>query len=255
MNYNYKNIEKILVYILVFIFIGLFMYNFAFHFSFSFVEGFTNTNTNNNNTITINPWSKDLIKRFKIYQETVSINNYQYNMLILQQQATASEAEQLLATGYWPWSEDLKRQYQEAVSRSSLIKIDSEAALDDAMKIYNQNAAKLLLAFNAKEGKFMLYVTTNGHNDTIRCSSDMKTSVLQKTVFDGYNLWNGYKNTTTTTIKNEDIPSQVKGFSFVNGPCNPCSAINDNPDYSCPFKLNMPNGDDISPIWADLWHL
>jgi hypothetical protein len=76
MNYNYKNIEKILVYILVFIFIGLLVYNFAFHFSFSFVEGFTNTN--NNNTITINPWSKDLIKRFKIYQETVSINNYQY---------------------------------------------------------------------------------------------------------------------------------------------------------------------------------
>ena len=247
MNYNYKNIDNILVYILVFIFIGLLVYNFAFHFSFSFVEGFTNTNT-------INPWSKDLIKRFKLYQDTININNYQYNMLILQQQATASEVEQLLATGYWPWSENLKQQYKEAISRSSLIKSDSEAELDDAMKIYNQNAVKLLLAFNAKEGKFMLY-GTKGPNDTIRCSSDMKTSVLQKTVFDGYNLWNGYKNTTTTTIKNEDIPSQVKGFSFVNGPCNPCSAINDNPDYSCPFKLNMPNGDDISPVWADLWHL
>ena len=248
MNYNYKNVDKILVYILVFIFIGLFMWLFMYNFSFSFVEGFTNTNT------IINPWSKDLIKRFKIYQDTISVNNYQYNMLILQQQATAAEVEQLLATGYWPWSEDLKQQYKEAISRSPLIKSDSEAELDDAMKIYNQNAAKLLLSFNTKEGKFMLYGTTNG-DDTIRCSSDMKTSVLQKTVFDGYNLWNGYKNSTTTTIKNEDIPSQIKGFSFVNGPCNPCSAINDNPDYSCPFKLNMPNGDDISPIWADLWHL
>jgi hypothetical protein len=248
MNYNYK---------LIFIglLVGLFIYNtFASsNFSFSFVEGFINTNTNTNNN-TINPWSKDLIKRFKIYQDTISVNNYQYNMLILQQQATASEVEQLLATGYWPWSENLKQQYKEAISRSPLIKTDSEAELDDAMKIYNQNAAKLLLSFNTKEGKFMLYGTTKG-DDTIRCSSDMKTSVLQKTVFDGYNLWNGYKNNTTTTIKNEDIPAQVKGFSFINGACNPCSAINDNPDYSCPFKLNMPNGDDVSPIWADLWHL
>jgi hypothetical protein len=253
MNYNYTNIDKILVYILILIFIGLLGCLFMYNLSFSFVEGFTNTNTNTN---TINPWSEDLIKRFKIYQNTVNTNNYQYNMLILQQQATAADAEQLLATGYWPWSEDLKQQYQEAILRSPLIKVDSASDLDDAMKIYNQNAAKQLLAFNTKEGHFILYGTKgDGPNDTIRCSSDMKTSVLQKTVFDGYNLWNGYKNNTTTTIKNEDIPSQVKGFSFINGACNPCSAINENPDYNCPFKLNMPNGDDVSPIWTDLWHL
>ena len=70
-------------------------------------------------------------------------------------------------------------------------------------------------------------------------------------------MWNGYKNTETVTIKNEDIPSQVSGFSFINGPCNPCVAINEYPDYSCPFKININDGtaNKTSSIWSDLWKL
>lgn len=222
-------------------------------------EGFVSgSEKSGNGSLSFVPWPKDLVQRFNIYQATVAENNYQYNMLILQQQATAAEAEDLLKTGHWSWSDDIKQLYMDAVSRSPIIKVDSGEALNSAMKIYNQNAVKQLLAFNTKEGDFLIYGTiSNNNNDTIKCSNDLNSSVLLKTVFNGYNLKNGYKNTTTTTIKNEDIPSEVKGFSFVNGSCNPCVAINENPDYNCPFKINTNDGssNNISPIWSDLWKL
>jgi len=38
------------------------------------------------------------------------------------------------------------------------------------------------------------------------------------------------------------------------GKCNPCVALNDPPDYSCPFKLDIINVQPgISDVWARLW--
>jgi hypothetical protein len=271
MYYNCKTYEKILIGLfvigiilgLIFFFIG----DIGIGISIGIREGFTPLK---NNFI---PWPPELIHRFNVYQSTVGQNDYQYNMRILQEQATASEAEQLLKTGYWPWSDDIKQKYKDAISRSPVISVDLGDALNNVMKIYNQNAIKQVLAFNTKEGKFLINGTISNSNNndsnddnekfgvfngsamnptTIRCSDDLHSSVLQKKVFNGYNLWNGYKNTITTLIKNEDIPSEVNGFSFVNGPCNPCDK-----QYNCPFRIdvNDMSGDKISPIWAELWHL
>jgi hypothetical protein len=71
----------------------------------------------------------------------------------------------------------------------------------------------------------------------------------------GYNLSNGFKNTTTVDIASEDIPNEVAGFSFVKGPCNPCAPLNDTPDYSCPFKLNVKGNDEVSDVWKNLWSI
>ena len=264
MYYNCKTYEKILIGLFVIgVILGLIFFFLSNSNSNSIKEGFKPLK---NNFI---PWTADLIKRFNIYQSTVGVNDYQYNMRILQEQATALEAEQLLNTGRWPWSDDIKQKYKDAISRSPVISVDPGDALDNAMKIYNQNAIKQVLAFNTKEGKFLINGTISDANNndnqeygvfngadlnptTIRCSDDLHSSVLQKKVFNGYNLWNGYKNTTTTTIKNEDIPSEVNGFSFVNGPCNPCDK-----QYNCPFRIDVNDrtGDKITPIWAELWHL
>jgi len=209
------------------------------------------------------PWPKDLVQQFKIYQKTVSKNVKQYNMYVLQQQATADEAEFFLKTGSWPWPDELKDEYIKAVWQSTLIKIDPGIALQNAQKMYCKNAARRLLGWNVKEGQFLIYGADAGRTgtmpvkNTIKCSNDLKNSVLQKTVYSGYNLWNGYKNSETTTIKNEDIPSEVPGFSFVNGACNPCNAINQTPQYNCPFKLKVKDGSGskISPVWTSLWNL
>jgi hypothetical protein len=225
------------------------------------VEGFNAGEFNFKPVPGFKPWPKDLIRRFNIYQKTINENSYQYNMYVLQQIATADEAETLLKTGFWPWSSEIQDLYIKAVSQSTHVKIDPKEALNSAMKNYCEMAVKRQLGWGAKEGQFLIYGADIGRtgtmpiNNTIKCSSDLEKSVLQKTVYSGYNLWNGYKNSTRVDIKNEDIPSEIPGFSFVNGACNPCVAINQAPQYSCPFKLVTENDSEISPIWSNLWNL
>ena len=222
------------------------------------IDNFQNNSTNNH------VWSPDLIKRFNIYQTTMNKNKTYFDLDILQKQATTNEVEQLLETGFWPWPDYLKNDYIEKVWSSPIIKIDPQYALNYAMRIYNQTAARELLAWNTKEGQFLLYggdlgvsdgMPKNVHN-TIKCSTDSNgNSVMEKKVFTGMNLWNGFMNTTTTTVKPEDIPKEMPGFTFVKNPCNPCVALNSPGDFSCPFKLNVKGDDSISNPWTSLWQL
>ena len=93
-------------------------------------------------------------------------------------------------------------------------------------------------------------------NNTVKCSTDSHgNSVMEKQIFKGMNLWNGYMNTKTSIIKSEDIPKEMPGFSFVKNPCNPCVALNSPGDFSCPFKLNIKGDDSISNSWKKLWEL
>ena len=226
-------------------------------------------------------WSRDTIKKFDLYQNTVNLNANQFNTSVLQEQASEDEAKELMKNGFWPWTEDTKKQYVEAVWQNPIIKFEPSAALNYAMKLYNETAAKWLLSWNTKEGQFLLYGSNNSNKDIIgiatgkdllgqgqgitvngqiskknifKCSDD-SNPVLQKTTVNGYNLSNGFKNTTTVDIALEDIPNEVPGFSFVKNPCNPCSVLNDNPDYSCPFKLNVKGNDEISDVWKNLWSI
>lgn len=257
--YNYKYLLVVLIVIVI------------FYFQKSLVDGFeniTNTinpinNVNDRNTITnINnndkkKWSNDLIRRFNYFQKTVNDNNYEYDLDIIQQQATPEEAEGLLKNGYWYWPDELKSFYIKKIWENPIIKIDPGIALSNDMKIYNQRAMTEKLAWNTKEGEFLLYglITNknkniNGYNnDTIKC----KDGVLEKSVFTGMNLWNGATNNKITKLKPEDIPNEVKGFSFVSNACNPCLAIDG--DFSCPFKLEIDKKDDISKPWITLWGL
>lgn len=264
MKYSYTFIIKIIIFI-----IGIFIFypivdkylNNLLGIKEGLVEGFV--------------WSKDTVTKFNEYQDTVNLNNSQFNMRVLQEQASEDEAKELLQTGYWPWSETTKKQYIEGVWQNTMLKFDPDAALDYAMKLYNENAAKKLLSWNSKEGQFLLYGLNlnnntgniigidsdgNGISDAgkiaqksvIKCSDD-ENSVLQKTTINGYNLFNGYKNTTTVNIDTKDISNEVPGFSFVRGECNPCSPFYS--DYSCPFKLNVEGNNEISDIWKELWRI
>jgi len=205
-------------------------------------------------------WSPELIKRFNIYQSTMNQNKTNFNLDLLQKQASPYEVNQLLQTGFWPWPDDLKNGYIEKVQTNTIIKIDPQYALNYAMRIYNQTAARELLAWNTKEGHFLLYggdlgvsdgMPQNVHN-TIKCSTD---SNMEKKIYTKMNLWNGFMNNTTTTISPEDIPNEMPGFSFVKSPCNPCIALNSPGDFSCPFRLNVNGNNSISNTWSNLWQL
>lgn len=230
---------------------------------------FTKNKTGFQNNNTQYKWSPGLIERFNIYQTTMNKNKIYFDINILQKQASSYEVEQLLKTGYWPWTNKLKDEYLNAVGSSPIIKIEPKYALDYAMKIYNQHAIRELLAWNTKEGQFLLYggdlgayngMPTNVHNtnvhNTIKCSVDSNgNSVMEKKIYTGSTLWNGYMNNTTTQVKPDDIPRDMPGFTFVNKPCNPCVALNYPSDFSCPFKLNIEGNNDISYPWKSLWGL
>ena len=243
MKYNYKLI------LLILLVVSIVIFN-----SYSKKEGFQNNNTQ---------WSPDLISRFIKYQQTVNENNTQFDLDILQQQATPEDAEEMLRTGYWPWPDDLKQEYIENVWSSPIIKIDPQYALNYAMKIYNEDTVREMLAWNTKEGHFLLYGgdigVTNGLpknvRNTIKCSTDINgNSVMQKKIYTNMSNWNGYIGEEVTTVKPEDIPKEMPGFNFVNGSCDPCVALNTPSDFSCPFKLNVKEkGNDISDVWKTLW--
>jgi hypothetical protein len=209
-------------------------------------------------------WSNDLLKRFNIYQFTVNKNVNQFNLDILQNQASPEEAEELIRTGYWPWPDDLKYLYMDKIWSSPIIKIDPNIALENARKVYNQNAMREILAWNSKEGQFLLYGADLGVSDgmpkdihnTLKCSTDINgKSIMEKKIYTGMNLWNGYMNYTTSEVKPEDIPKEMSGFSFVNGPCNPCNALDSSGIFDCPFRINMKGDDSISLPWKQLWGL
>ena len=249
MKYSYNII------IFIIIIISIIIFNMYTKDKTNFRDGFTNYTEK---------WSPDLIRRFNIYQTTVNKNNNQFDLDQLQRQATPEEAEELLRTGYWPWPNDLKKLYIEKVWENPIIKIDPQYALNYAMRLYNKNAVTELLAWNTKEGKFLLYGgdlgVTDGMpkdlNNTIKCSTDTNNnSVMKKKIYTGMNLWNGYMNTTTTIVKPEDIPKEMPGFSFVKGACNPCAALDSPGDFTCPFKLNVEGDDSISEPWKKLWNL
>lgn len=251
MKYNY-NIKSIIL--IIFIIIAIIIFNLIT--KNNVIEGLTNPKSK--------PWSQDLIDRFILFEQTTNDNNYQFDMNMVQRQASPEEAEELLKTGKWPWSSQTKYLFMENIWKNPIIKINPGIALDDAMTIYNETAMKELLGWNAKEGKFILYGGDLGVTEgmpehvrnTIKCTSDRKGGYnVEKKVFKGYNTWNGFKNVDTTIIKNEDIPKEMPGFQFIKNPCNPCVPLNMPPDYSCPFTLNIKGDNETSQIWKDFWGL
>ena len=137
--------------------------------------------------------------------------------------------------------------------------------LSNAQTIYNETAIKQILSWGTKEGTFLINGAIIGHpenmpeniNNYLRCgtSKDGSSTIMQKTEYLGYNGINSSMDKRITDVSNSDIPKLVTGFSFINSECNPCLPLNDNPDYSCPFKLDSGNGTEVSDIWKILWNL
>jgi hypothetical protein len=248
---TYLKYNLIIFGILIFIIIFLFIYQ-----TNMLVEGFQT-----------NKWSDELTNRFLEFQNTINENDHQYNLKVLQQQATSEEAEYLLKNGYWPWSDEIKYLYMDAVSRNKIIKVQPKVALDYAMKVYNENAVKKLLSWNTKEGQFLLYGALLGnksnhweepYNDAsyslIKCDITNKPVMKKLT----YYASNGYLLPKENIIENKDIPKELPGFNFFKNVCNPCNVFKGDGVYDCPFLIqtsSKPEWNNITSIWRKLWNI
>ena len=206
-------------------------------------------------------WDDKLKADFLQFQKTTN-PNVVFDINIIQKQATANEARDLLKTGSWYWSPEVKQLYKDAVSNNTILSSDPLASLTDALTIYNETAIKEILSWNSKEGVFLLNGAIIGHtentpdnvNNIVKCGiNDSGSMSMQKIVYTGYNSSTGGLNSRVTPVSNSDLPKIMNGFRFLGDACNPCNALNDPPDYSCPFSLNTGNGYKVSKIWDMLW--
>jgi len=209
-------------------------------------------------------WPKKVIDDFVAFQK-VHNPNLRFDLDVIQQQATAKEAETLLKTGKWPWSPDVITLYKNAIAQNNIINAEPGASLLTAQSVYNQTAIVGLLSWGTKEGTFLLNGAIIKHtdgmpdniNNLVRCGKDKETGKIsmQKVVYTGYNGVNGSIVSRVTPIANADIPKEVTGFKFLKSECNPCSALDDPANYSCPFSLDVGNGAEVSEVWKQLWGL
>jgi len=209
-------------------------------------------------------WPDDLVKRFIEFQRTMN-PNIQFDMNIIQQQASASEAEELLKSGYWTWSPEVIKIYTEAIQNNTIIKTQPGNDIRKSQTIYNQHAIMEKLSYKTKEGSFLLHGVNIGTtknmpdnlNNYAKCAIVNENGVekmrMEKTEYTGYDSMNGGWIKQVTPIADSEIPNVVNGFRFKKCACNPCVALNTPTDYSCPFELNVGYGYDNSSIWNMLW--
>jgi hypothetical protein len=221
---------------------------------------------------------------FLLIQDTINPNKiYDVNM-ITRNQATTEELNYFNQNGIWPWSDETKDLYLQAITSNPYIKIAPDAALLETQTIYNEKAILMTLSYQTKEGKFLIngiqvpllegnpaedlpsgfgdFAYESGlkpdrSKDVIRCNMDNSTlATLERIHYTGREGIYESQTATTSPVEYGDLENIIPGFKFVNGPCNPCGAIRENPDYSCPFEIKVKENDDgISSIWKFLWGL
>ena len=207
-----------------------------------------------------NIWSPELIREFLNYQDLHN-PNYIYDVNIIQQQVTPQEVEDFFQTGHWNWSPQIEKIYLQMIKKNTGISFNPPSALEKAKRIYNEKAITDLLAWNTKEGQFILNGAIIGHNENLpeninnllQCNKDGN---MVKVIKENIPIEPEYMIENKTNVNPEDIPSLLTGFKFLEEPCNPCSILNEDvPNYNCKFSLNVGDQGTISPIWAYLWSI
>jgi hypothetical protein len=215
-------------------------------------------------------WSKDTMDKFVQLQKS-RYPTAEFNMDVIQNQATEQEVLTLIQTGFWPWSKETQDLYINAILKIQIIKIAPNEALSEAMKLYNETAAKLMMSWNTKEGQFLLMGADLGESkydplfavdknrDIIKCkeatSDKDPVSYMEKTTYLGTDYSSGIFKTKKEIVANADLPTVIPGFRFIKGACNPCGPLNITPDYGCPFKLKTKGDNSVSKIWQSLWNM
>jgi len=204
-----------------------------------------------------NSWSPELIKEFLNYQDLHN-PNYIYDVNIIQQQVTPQEVKQYFKTGSWTWAPQIEEIYLHMIKRNNGISFNPPSAIERAKRIYNEKAITELLAWNTKEGQFIINGAIIGHNDNLpeninnllQCNKDGN---MVKVMKEPTPMQPQYMIENKTNVNPEDIPSLLPGFKFLEEPCNPC--FKDVPNYNCKFSLDIGDQGIISPIWAYLWNI
>jgi hypothetical protein len=211
-------------------------------------------------------WTPESTQNFIEIQDTINPKIiYDVNM-IQKYQASQEEVDYFNKHAMLPWSEETTELYKIAVSNNPYVRNSLEDAVNTARKRYNQAAILRVLSYQTNEGRFL----SNGvqvrdpngnkledlpsgfgdfgyetglisklYNDVIKCNSNSNNSKLERIKYTGKDGIYGQQTHEITDVDLNDLENIIPGFSFINGPCNPCGALNEKADYSCRFRLNV----------------
>ena len=210
--------------------------------------------------------SENSILDFLKIQNTINPNII-FDMEIIKQQASQDELNYFLENSMWPWSQNTIDLYTDAVERNPFIRTYSGDSINYARTVYNETAILQLLFMESKEGNFLISgVQINGGpkneledlpsgfgefgyesglikhmNPVIKCKmGDNGDNSLEKTMYTGKGGIFGEQTSVKSDVDYNDLEYEIPGFKFVNGPCNPCNAVNSSsPDYSCKYTLDF----------------
>lgn len=221
-------------------------------------------------------WTPDSEKDFLVIQNTLHRNKI-FDVNMIKNQASQEEVDYFNKNGIWPWSPVTKALYIQAIRSNPYVKISPVAALLETQSIYNETAIRMVLSQQTKEGQFLISgIQVQGENvvdelpsgfgefayksglmedrskDVIRCNAD--GNGLERVQYTGRDSIFGSHTSLVSPVDYNDLENVVPGFTFINGPCNPCVALNEKPDYSCPFRLTLQDrSPGVSNIWRLLW--
>jgi hypothetical protein len=229
-------------------------------------------------------WNNDSTKNFLLIQNSINRQNIFDVNMIQKNQASQEEVNYFNKNGIWPWSEKTKELYIEALRTNPFIRTLPKDALHRTMTIYNEAAILQIISYQTKEGEFLLngvliqdpsgnkmedlpsgfgnfpYLSGligNKSDDVIKCNmKNPNGATLERITYTGKGGIYGEQTSKITPVDYNDLENIIPGFEFLNGPCNPCGAVNEKPDYSCPFKLKVKNKSPIiSNVWQYLWNI
>ena len=229
-------------------------------------------------------WNKKSTQDFLQIQNTINRNSIFDVNMIQNNQASQEELEYFNKNGIWPWSQKTIELYREAINSNPYIRTYSGDAVNHARTLYNEAVILRIISYQTKEGQFLLDgvlikdpsgnkmedlpngygefpyksgLIGNKSDDVIKCNMNKRNgSTLERIRYTGKGGIYGEQTSKTTSVDYNDLENIIPDFKFLNGPCNPCGAINENPDYSCPFQLKVKNKSPfISDVWQHLWNI
>jgi len=226
-------------------------------------------------------WNDKSTKDFILIQSTTNPNLVFDTNMIQKNQASQEEVDYFNKNGKWPWSSSTKELYINAINSNPYVKISPDGALLQAQKIYNETSILMVLSYQTKEGQFLLNgvqvpnyggnpeeelpngfgdfpyksgLKTDLRDDVVRCN--IETGNLERIRYSGKDGIYGIQNYSVEPVDYTKLENIIPGFMFTKCPCNPCVAMKMNPEYTCPFKLNVKDRPSlISSVWQKLWNV
>lgn len=213
-------------------------------------------------------FSPETLDKFIILQSFNNPNTY-FDLQKLSKQATEEDMKYYNTQGHWYWDENTKRAYEEDLQHNQILQEYPEGTyMRTAQNTYNQNIMKRILSWRAPEGEFLMGGAVTGNSDyenninasTGRGKFAYTSGLLPKG--DAMVVCNNNRISLKKLVGNTVpiyapldynlLPTLIPGFKFLKGACDPCVALKDKPDYSCPFTIE---NKEPSYIWKILWGL